>query len=74
MEGYISTARAAEVLGSDVSYVRRLLRAKRIRGEKVGRDWLVEEKSAEEYAKEYHKPGPKPAQKPKTPPRKKRSS
>jgi excisionase family DNA binding protein len=38
------TAReAARWLGCSVQYVRRLLRSGKLRGSKVGRDWVVEE-------------------------------
>jgi excisionase family DNA binding protein len=40
----VLTAReAARRLGCSVQYVRRLLRSGRLRGSKVGRDWVVEE-------------------------------
>jgi excisionase family DNA binding protein len=38
------TAReAARWLGCSVQYVRRLLRSGRLRGRKIGRDWIVED-------------------------------
>lgn len=59
MEGYVSTAAAAKIIGCNDSRVRQLLRAKLVKGEKVGRDWLVSEASAREYAGTERKPGPK---------------
>ena len=61
MEGYISTIAAAKILDCDPGYVRKLLRAKKVAGEKVGRDWVAEETSVRAYAAAEHKPGPKPA-------------
>lgn len=61
MEGYVSAAEAARIIGCVDSRVRQLLRAKKLVGERVGRDWLVEKKSAEEYAASERKRGPKPA-------------
>lgn len=58
MGKYITTARAAEIIGCVDSRVRQLLRAGTIAGERVGRDWLVDEKSARRYAKTDRKPGP----------------
>lgn len=62
MEGYVSTAEAARIIKCNDSRVRQLLREKKLRGERTGRDWLVEKKSAEEYRDSERKPGPKPKQ------------
>lgn len=59
MEGYISTAEAAKLIGCVSTRVRKLLRENRIAGERVGRDWLVQKASAEAYAASERKPGPK---------------
>lgn len=66
MEGYVSTAEAARIIGCVDSRVRQLLRDKMVEGERVGRDWLVKKDSAEAYATSDRKRGPKPnARKPK---------
>lgn len=62
MEGYISTAGAAKIIGCVDSRVRQLLRDGKLIGERVGRDWLVQKASAEAYRDTEHKPGPKPSQ------------
>ncbi|MDD4877149.1 MAG: helix-turn-helix domain-containing protein [Dehalococcoidales bacterium] len=40
MEGY-TVKEAARIFGLDPSHVRRLIRGKKIDGEKWGRDWVV---------------------------------
>jgi excisionase family DNA binding protein len=47
--GLITSYEAAEMLGYEVQHVRRLLRSKRLVGEKKGRDWLVDRASVERY-------------------------
>jgi excisionase family DNA binding protein len=64
MEGYISTAEAARIIDCNDSRVRQLLRAGKLEGERVGRDWLVKKSSAEAYRDSERKPGPKPVAKP----------
>jgi excisionase family DNA binding protein len=64
MEGYVSSAVAAEIIGCTDGRVCQLCRAGKLTAEKIGRDWLVQKASAEEYAKSERKPGPKPAAKP----------
>jgi excisionase family DNA binding protein len=61
MRDYIGSAEAARVIGCVDSRVRQLLRAGRLAGERVGRDWLVERTSAESYRDSARKPGPKTA-------------
>jgi excisionase family DNA binding protein len=65
MEGYVSTARAAEILKCSVRRVRALLDSGGLTGEKVGRDWVVTEVSVKAYAASPRKPGPKAKAKPK---------
>jgi excisionase family DNA binding protein len=67
MEGYVTTAEAARIIGCVSSRVRQLLRDQLIAGERVGRDWLVLKASAEAYAAVEHRPGPKPKPTPSKP-------
>lgn len=46
---YVTTRRAAELLGVDRTHVNRLLIEKRIKGIKPGHDWLVYLPSLEKY-------------------------
>lgn len=48
-KGYIRVDEAAEQLGIPARTVRWLLLNKRLKGEKVGRDWLVDEKAVKAY-------------------------
>lgn len=61
MEKYITTSVAAGIIGCVDSRVRQLLRAGTLAGLHLGRDWLVERKSAEKYRDSERKPGRKPA-------------
>ena len=45
MESFISSAEAAGRLGYTVQHVRRLIRGGTLEGRKLGRDWLVVERS-----------------------------
>jgi excisionase family DNA binding protein len=45
----ITTADAAEIIGCDEAYVRQLLIAGKVDGQKFGRDWMVSRESAEQY-------------------------
>ena len=63
MTKYITTSEAAEIIGCVDSRVRQLLREGTIAGERVGRDWLVDRRSAEKYRDKERKPGPKGASK-----------
>jgi len=45
----VTVAQAAELAGADESTVRRALATGRIRGEKPGRDWLVDAASAASF-------------------------
>ena len=46
---YIETDKAAENLKYHVEHVRRMMREGSIKGIKIGRTWLVQKKSLEEY-------------------------
>ncbi len=60
MEGYVTTTEAAGIIGCVPRQVRQLLSEGVLKGERVGRDWLVFKESAEKYAKDRPKRGPKP--------------
>lgn len=46
---YLTTEQTAEALGYTVQHVRRLAREGRLRGRKLGRDWLIEGASVASY-------------------------
>lgn len=50
LEGHITSKEAAERLGYTVQHLRRLLRQGAIEGRKVGRDWMVRERSVKDFA------------------------
>lgn len=60
---YVTTREAAELLGVDSSRIRGLLLSDRIRGKKLGHDWLVFRPSLEKYLAQKSKRG-RPSRKP----------
>lgn len=62
-EEWITTQKAAEIIGITRSHVRYLIQHGRLEAKKFGRAWMVSRKSAEEYAATERKPGPKPQSK-----------
>ena len=46
---YIETSQAAEKLNYHVEHVRRMMREGSLQGIKIGRTWLVQKKSLDEY-------------------------
>ncbi len=46
---YIETSEAAKELNYHVEHVRRMMREGRLKGIKIGRTWLVQKKSLEEF-------------------------
>jgi excisionase family DNA binding protein len=56
----ISLAEAAKISGFSQGYLRRLMREGKIRGTKIGRDWLTTEKAVKDYLSTERRPGPKP--------------
>jgi excisionase family DNA binding protein len=52
LRDFITTEDAARMLNFHVEHVRRLLREGDLKGEKIGKTWLVLRKSVEEYIKE----------------------
>lgn len=51
---HIPTGEAARLLGYSVQHVRRLVREGKLRGSKLGRDWLVERASVGRFLAEQH--------------------
>ena len=62
-DGYISSKEAGEIAGVTTGYIRRLLLQGRLKGKKIGRDWLVNKKSIQEYFKSPRKTGRPPIDK-----------
>ncbi|KAA3657201.1 MAG: DNA-binding protein [Chloroflexi bacterium] len=60
VEEWITTDKAAKIVGVTTHQIRHLLRNGLIKGQKFARSWMVDRQSAEEYAKQDRKPGPKP--------------
>jgi len=46
---YIETSQAAQKLSYHVEHVRRMMREGSLKGIKIGRTWLVQKKSLDEY-------------------------
>ena len=53
----ISVTEASQLSGLMTSYVRRLIRAGRIKGVKIGRNWLTTEQAIRDYLSEERRPG-----------------
>jgi excisionase family DNA binding protein len=53
----MTTAQAADRLGVDASRVRQLLAAGKLTGQRVGRDWLIDPQSVDDYARNRRRPG-----------------
>lgn len=63
-EDYISVKEASEKYGLSESYITRLLREGRVKGQKLGlRVWMVNPSKVEAYLKEPRKRGRKPIDK-----------
>jgi excisionase family DNA binding protein len=54
---YVTTKRAAELSGYDATHVTWLVREGRVEGRKLGRDWLIDRESLEEYADQMKRLG-----------------
>ena len=64
LEDYISVKEASERYGVSESYITRLLREGRLKGQKLGlRVWMVNVNEVEAYLKEPRKRGRKPIDK-----------
>jgi hypothetical protein len=60
----ITTVEAAERYGHDISHFRALAANGIVKARKVGRDWLLDVNSLEDYLAEPHPTGPKPRNRP----------
>jgi excisionase family DNA binding protein len=59
----ITTKEAAKILGVDPHQISRLVRNGKLPAQKIGRDWLIEEKDVQYYVENRPKPGPVPGKK-----------
>ena len=63
LSDYITTQEASERLGVTADHVGHLLRAGKLKGFQLQRDWLVLKSSLERYLSHRPKRGPKPQRK-----------
>ena len=59
IKGYLTTKQASEVYGLSDAHIRRLLEYGKVKGEKVGRDWVIRPSAMDRYMGNRPKPGPK---------------
>jgi hypothetical protein len=59
LDELISLTKAAEISGLTTSYLRRLIREKKLWGRKLGRNWVTTEKAVRGYLAQNRKPGPR---------------
>jgi len=59
-EGYMTTDEAAKLSGFTEQYIRKLIREKKIQGEKVRRDWILSRDSLEKFLATERKVGRPP--------------
>jgi excisionase family DNA binding protein len=57
LPGFLSTRQAGERVGMHYSQIRKLLRDGKLKGIKVGHDWVVEVASLEHYIAHSGRPG-----------------
>lgn len=55
---YVTADEAAEIAGYHVNYIRRLMRAHKIKGRKAGLVWLIERESLHAYMERIRALGP----------------
>ena len=55
---YVTADEAAEIAGYHVNYIRRLMRAHKIKGRKAGLVWLIERESLHAYMERIQALGP----------------
>ena len=60
MKGYLTTKQASETYGLSDAHIRRLLESGKVKGEKIGRDWVIRPNALDKYMAHRPKPGPKP--------------
>ena len=58
--GLISIEEAAEFSNLSKRHIRFLLEQGKIRGKKIGRDWITTKDEVDNYLKDKPKPGPRP--------------
>lgn len=63
IRGWLTTAEAARLTGYNLEYIRRLVRTKKVRAEKWGRDWMISRASIKGYSEQEPLRGPRPKQK-----------
>lgn len=63
VEGYIGTKEAGAISGLTTGYLRRLLVKGRIKGRRIGRDWVIERESLLQFLRIERKMGRPPIDK-----------
>lgn len=59
MQKLITTVQAAQLTGYHRDYIRRLVSSGKVKGERLGRDWLVDQQSLMTHLKAMEKAGAK---------------
>lgn len=59
MAKQITTVEASRLTGYNRDTIRRLILAGKVKGERLGRDWLVDQRSLMDYIKQAEKKGAK---------------
>lgn len=59
MAKLITTVEAAKLTGFHRDYIRRLVSSGQVKGERLGRDWFVDERSILDYLKDSEQKGKK---------------
>ena len=63
LDGYIGTREASEITGLTSGYLRRLLAQGKIKGKRIGHDWIIDRKSVIKFSKTDRKIGRPPLDK-----------
>lgn len=59
VKDHVTSQQAAAMLDVSLSAVQKALQKKRLRGERAGRDWLIEREEVERYLRERKMTGPR---------------
>jgi len=59
LKGYMTKRQASDTYGLSDAHIRRLLEYGKVKGEKVGRDWVIRPSAMDRYMGNRPKPGPK---------------
>jgi len=59
LKGYMTTRQASDTYGLSDAHIRRLLEYGKVKGEKIGRDWVIRPSAMNRYMGNRPKPGPK---------------